>query len=403
MLKRTMILATCVLLLAAARVDAQSLEERIEALEAERESGNYFTKLGSMFQVYGHLRIDAVYNDSEFNDTQVAFRVLPEGTSEDDEDFSLYGRLTRLGLNFDGGNIGDASLTGRLEVDFYGFDNSDSRNDLRMRHAYLKLQQDDWEFLAGQTSDLISPLYPSVNPDLVNWNVGNLGDRRPQIRGTFSPELGDVSVTLAAAAALQGAIDGKNFDTPDGVLNGEDSGVPQLQARAAVRMPLFNDQPVELGIWGAVGEEEADGLAEDKFDMEVYGVDLKVPVIVDRFWIQGEVWEGQNLSDVRGGVGQGVNLATLEEIDSRGGWVQGTTAVDGFGDIFAGYTVDSPEREDVPVGSGVTHNEAIYAGATIKRWDPFIMGFEWMGWETKYRGTDDGDANRFRLYFSYRF
>lgn len=388
----------------------QELLERIEALEAEREASadaedSYFTKLGSMFELYGFLRVDATYSDSEFNDTQVSFRVLPEnGSNDDDDDFSLYGRLTRLGLNFTAPEgFLDASLTGRFEIDFYAFDSSDSRNLIRMRHAYLQLADDDWSFLAGQTSDLISPLYPSVNPDLVNWNVGNLGDRRPQLRGTYAPAFGDAKLTFAGALALQGAIDGKNFDAPDGVTNGEDSGLPQIQARAAVGVPLFGEQHTELGVWGARGWEETDGTDPDEWDMKVFGLDLRVPIVEDRLWVQGEVWQGENVSDVRGGVGQGINTTTLDEIDATGGWIQGTTAVDGLGDVFAGYTVDSPDREDVPVGTGVTRNSALYAGMTVKRWDPFIMGFEWMGWETEYRGNDDGDANRFRLYFSYKF
>ncbi len=374
---------------------------RVDALESGRSSLR--SKLGFDLTLYGFLRIDAVYDDSEFNDTQVASRVLPEGgpngVRPNNHDFSLYPRLTRIGLDVNAGTVADAKLTGKLEVDFYAFNSSDSRDMFRLRKAYLQIAKGDFSFLAGQEYDVISPLYPSVNPDLLNWLVGNTGDRRPQLRATYSPALGDdTKIILSGALGLQGAIDNKNTDV-DGVTDGENSGKPMLQGRAAVRTKL-GEKHAEIGIWGARGWEQVDNDGAGEFDMVLYGLDLTVP-IGRNFSIKGELWQGKNLSDVRGGVGQGIALG--KEVSAQGGWVQATQSFAGYGDVFAGYTFDDPDSNDVPLVTGVTNNSGVYVGTTLKKYSPLVIGLDGMHWRTRYHGNENGSANRARLYFMLLF
>ena len=73
-----------------------------------------------------------------------------------------------------------------------------------MRHAYLKL---DWpksrfNIIAGQTSDVISPLYPQTVNYSVGWWTGNIGYRRPQLRFTKAMRINkDVDLKLEGAFA----------------------------------------------------------------------------------------------------------------------------------------------------------------------------------------------------------
>ena len=112
--------------------------------------------------------------------------------------------MTRFGLNLGGGEveaIGSPKLTGRIEVDFYGGPASDSRNMFRMRHAWTKLQWGNFLLLAGQTSDLISPLYPSVNADMLMWGTGNLADRRPtDPHAQYTLPIGATQLLIQSAA-----------------------------------------------------------------------------------------------------------------------------------------------------------------------------------------------------------
>jgi hypothetical protein len=99
-----------------------------------------------------------------------------------------------------------------------------------MRHAYASLKWDDFSILAGQTSDLISQYFPSVNPDFVMWGAGNLSDRRPQVRAEWAPKLGLGSLLVQGEVGLTGADDNRDLDG-NGIRDGEASGVPTVQGR----------------------------------------------------------------------------------------------------------------------------------------------------------------------------
>ena len=129
---------------------------------------NEVSALGSRFKLYGWLRLDAIYDDSRPNNTQVigfvrsedpaaieAFRANPNAfggvnpetfaSKHNEDDFTMHPRLTRFGLDFDGpvvAALGDSKVTGKVEIDFYNnalVGQSESREAIRMRHAYLKL------------------------------------------------------------------------------------------------------------------------------------------------------------------------------------------------------------------------------------------------------------------------
>src|SRR5213075_2902130 len=82
-------------------------------------------------------------------------------------------------------------------------------------------------WLFGQTWDIISPLFPSPNDDTLMWNAGNIGDRRPQFRYTYEPARRPLSVSVGLG--LTGAIDAQDLDA-NGIRDGEDSGLPNVQA-----------------------------------------------------------------------------------------------------------------------------------------------------------------------------
>lgn len=380
----------------------------VHAQEEVAEEPGILTKMGSMLTFYGFLRIDAAYDTEHMNDTEIpSFVLSDDDPASGSSAFTLYTRLTRLGLAFDGGEVGDGfALTGKLETDFYAFDSSDSRNELRIRHAYLHLERDDLAILAGQTWDLFSPLYPSVNADLLNWNAGNTGDRRPQVRVHYTPTVGEETVLgIAGGIALQGAINQREIDgVGDGVIDGEDSGIPQFQVRGSVATPLFTDAPAEVGVWYVLGHEETDGAGiagEDEWTSTIFGLDLVLPITED-LSLKGEVWSGENLDDLRGGIGQGINATTGDEIAAFGGWAEISYALSDTTRIFAGYSIDDPDDDDLDTNARDL-NELIYAGASYRVWEPVRMGWEWIHWKTEYVGLSDGENDRFKIWVAYYF
>lgn len=382
---------------------------------------NELTLGKSRFRLYGFLRLDAIYDDSRPNNTQIPGFIRSEdpaapaaiASARNSEDLTIHPRLTRLGLDFFGPQIdllGGAKTSGKAEIDFYNLPSSESRNAPRMRHAFLKLAWDDLSFLAGQTSDVISPIFPIVNPDFVMWGAGNIGDRRPQFRGEWTPRVGPGNFTLQGEVGLTSADDLQDLDPSAAgpFRDGEASGKPTLQARAAYALPLWQKQKLEFGVWGHRAWERSDtpvgAAAETEFDSEAIGLDITLPVYKEFAWLKGEIWSGKNLSDVRGGILQGINTATGREVDAQGGWLElGIRPVRHFS-LHAGHSIDNPDNDDLagaPV-PGRTKN-SIWYGAIRGYFDPIEVGMDYLNWTTDWDGFAAGVDNRFQWFVSYKF
>jgi hypothetical protein len=138
---------------------------------------------GNRIKVYGFLRLDLIADSQRPNNAQsILFVTSPDSRASgtDHGNFTMHPRLTRFGVDYSGPQIaaiGRAKLSGKLETDFQNAGTSESRQAIRIRHAYLNLGWKDFSLLAGQTWDTVSPLFPTVNSDTLQWNAGNVGDR----------------------------------------------------------------------------------------------------------------------------------------------------------------------------------------------------------------------------------
>ncbi|NKB72270.1 MAG: hypothetical protein GKR89_34770 [Candidatus Latescibacteria bacterium] len=355
------------------------------------------------FTTYGFVRFDAIVDDSRLSHPQFPNWVRSEAPgAEDDAQLSLHPRLTRVGAKFKPVELDEnTKISGVIEADFQN-GGKESREILRMRHAYFNLQRGDWHFLAGQTWALISPLYPAANNDGMMWHAGNLGDRHPQARVSYKPEGG---FSLALAVGQTGSVDGQDLDG-NGVLDGSDATLPFVQTRVGLAKKKF-----KAGVWGHWASEEvsprvdAEGQplfgGETSFTSTAVGVDASIS-LSDMLAIEGEGWAGSNLTDMRGGIGQGINGATGEEIASVGGWAQLVVKPNDQWKLFAGATMDTPDEDDVPEG-GRTKNQAFFAVGRYKPWKNFQAAFEYLNWKTEYKNGPEGTANRVDIHFTYSY
>ncbi len=358
----------------------------------------------STLSFYGFARLDAIYDDSRTNDAQTPTFVESEDPSvgpEDEDTFTLHPRLSRFGVTLEGPTLdalGGARLGGKLEVDFQN-GGRESRARPRYRHAYLSLDWGNTTLLAGQTWDLISPRYPSVNQDTLMWNAGNLGDRRAQIRLTRESEGG---FSAAVALGLTGAIDEKDLDS-NGVRDGEDSGLPNVQARLGYAHPVGDGGTIAVGLSAHRAWEETTTQVGGTTDFDSSSVSLDFEVRpTGLVTVHGEVWSGENLSDFRGGIGQGILVSTGEEISSKGGWAELKLDPAGPYSVFTGASLDDPDDEDVPPG-GRTENSTWYLGQQLDLADALRVGIDYIHWRTEYDRLDEGTDNRLNLYMIYTF
>lgn len=383
---------------------------------------NEFMVAGSKVKFYGFIRADMIWDDSRPSNTQTIAFIRSEdptapasiGAPQDAEDFTVHPRLTRFGFDLDGptiNSLNDAKVKGKIEVDFYNnglAGQAESREALRMRHGYLTLGWTDLTLLFGQTSDVISPIWPIVNADLVMWGAGNLGDRRPQFRFDWQPALGPGKAVAQGEVGLSGADDNQDIDpagtTGAGYRDGETSGLPTFQGRLAYKMPIGEKkQNLELGVWGHRAWEEPDAAfnGKSRFDSWAVGGDIQVPLWADRLWFKGEVWTGENLDDVRGGIFQGVNTVTGSEVGSDGGFAELGLKICDWYTVSPGYSRDDPWNEDLNPGGRI--NNRIFYVANRLNFNPVEIGFDYFNWRTEFDGFENGDDNRFQLYVMYKF
>jgi hypothetical protein len=294
-------------------------------------------------------------------------------------------------------------LSGKFEVDFEN-GGSESRQIIRIRHGYLKM---DWDhqvsILAGQTWDVVSPLFPTVNNDTLMWNAGNVGDRRPQFRMAWEPRAGQGQWSFIGAAGLMGAVDSQDLDN-NGYRDGEESGLPNAQARVGyVHSSWVKDQRASLGASVFYGWLNTSRAITDRtgFRSQLVNLDYTLP-LSSRLSVRGEGWWGRNLSDVRGGAGQGINLTNGREIRARGGWAEVSLKISRYWSVHPGYTTDDPVDADIPDG-GRTRNRAFYFGNRITPGGNFLFGIDYFRWRTDYRDFLPGINNRVNIFLQYNF
>ena len=380
---------------------------------------NELFREGGPVTFYGFVRLDAYYNTARANSVITPAVVLPEDgvtAKPDDDQTALDPRLTRFGMNIDGGSLGDTTLGARVEMDFASFPEGvpESRATPRIRLAYIDLAGSESGLRVGQDWDVIAPLYPAVNHELLMWNAGNLGDRRAQIQGYWRPGSGTAEAgaqfELRSSVGLTGAVDNLDLDpqiaagTSFHERDGFDSGLPGFQTRASLSFEgLANDRRADIGAWGMFGRLEVDHPVNGKsrFDTWTVGTDVTLP-ISSALTARGEIWTGQALSDVRGGIGQTVNLSSGSEIDSIGGFLELWWQASDAWRLHVGSSRDDPDNGQLVFGNP-EDNRTIYLG-TVYDWDIGLRsGLDVIYWETDWIGLGRGDMFRIDLYFQLDF
>lgn len=369
------------------------------------------TRSGLPIKFYGFFRLDTYYNTARMDNVIIPSRVLSE-TKRNDDQFAMDPRLTRFGFDVTPAPVDGVKVAGKLEVDFANFPtgSSESRATPRIRLAYIDVQKDEFALRVGQDWDVVSPLFPAVNHELLMWNAGNTGDRRAQIQGrwTASP-----TFELKAALGLTGAVNNEDIDATAGERDGFDSGMPNVQVRAGTKpFTLVEKAPAEIGFWGMYGRTETDTFfnGEDRFQSWLAGADFTVPMTA-KLKLRGEAWTGENLGDVRGGIGQTINTATGQEIASSGGWAEFVYNHTKQTQFHVGASLDDPKNSDLSLtlaNANRRRNQSAYLG-TMVDWDGGLRtGLDAIYWQTEYTGADgtngsSGNGLRFDLYFQLNF
>lgn len=374
-----------------------------EKVNISGTSGAALTKKGFKFTPYGKIKLDMAYNDSRAHpgNRDFLFWAKPEANgSNADNEFGFTARETRLGFELTGPKYNGVEVKGVMEIDFYGADGDERKAEPMLRHAFMELKFPSFDLLAGQTWDVISPLNPSTCNYSVNWMMGNIGYRRPQVRVSKDFSTGESSgLSTSFALSLTGSQDLNIADVEDG----KDSGFPSIQGRIGYHTNI-NGKKMEIGFSGHYGEEDVDTEYighEKNYKSWSANFDMVFPVLSSLIF-KGEAFIGENLDTYLGGIGQGVNTATEEEIGSIGGWGQLTWIASKKLKFNIGAGIDDPESGDLNQG-GRSSNKVYYGNLFYQIIPPVTLGLEYMHVNTDYKNSPDGDCNRFQTSLIYYF
>ncbi len=360
-------------------------------------------------QLYGKIKADAAIDTARTDTGNFARWVESDEGRGNDHTFNLTARETRLGLKVNGPGDEDFRTSGLVEIDFYS-GSSENTPLPRMRHAFLKL---DWpkkrfSVLAGQTWDVISPLNPSTLNYSVQWWVGNIGYRRPQVRATQGFVLcPDVELTLTGALARTIGHD-STFDPGD---TGEDAGFPGVQGRASLSFPGLGGRKTVVGVSGHYAMEEYDYDSTDSHvDVDSWSanIDLLLPV-TDWLAIKAEGFTGEDLDAYLGGIGQGILVHNsgrdVREVQSAGGWLALSLGPWDCWRFNVGCSGEflCNDDEDFISSSTRTCNSSIFGNAIYEINPNASVGVEISRWLTRYYDQAAGDSIRVQSSFIYKF
>lgn len=383
---------------------------RVDKLEHQVDKSSTELLHSFKFKPYGFIKLDASYDDSRSFPGNFILYVPNESIHKDDDEFNMTARQTRLGLDIIAPDIYDWKAWGRVEMDFYGDGTShENKGSILLRHAFVNLEKGNFSLLAGQTSDLISPLYPNTLNYIVGWTAGNIGYRRPQIRATYVYPFNE-NTKLISALALSRTTGTINEDLDlDNQNDGEDAGFPTVQARLALATKLLTEKHSIFGLSGHYGEEEIDwklnpinpGTRQTRVKSWSLNGDFDVP-ITDKLSVKGEGFVGYNLDDYFGGVFQGVNPTTRQIIKTAGGWMQLACNQNDKWTYNLGFGIDDPRNDDL--SDGMRSRNSFYFGNVIYHLIPPVdIGLELSHWETEYKSRSTGTDNRIQTSVIYKW
>jgi hypothetical protein len=368
---------------------------------------------GARISFYGLLRLDAHYTDSAMNDPRAPMWAMSTGNlslvqgmnrveKNKNPTFVMHPRLSRFGLDaVSKPPVANMKLTGKLEFDFFAGE-SESRALPRLRHVFGMLAWGHWSLLFGQTTDVISPLIPSVNAEAIMWNVGNLGDRQPQLQLARRQPIGSrLALRVQLAAGQEGTRTNQDLDG-DRVLDGDVAVQPQLQARGALEIKHWMDEPIVLGGWTVYGKQRLVLLSSlpvavsDRTDFQTFAIGADVSIPFSKYLkVQGEAWQGKNLADLRGGIGQLIDLRIGTEVRAIGGWAEVLIRIKAWR-LALGGGMDRPYEEDIQQRGQRSVNRALWIGNQFTL-GAFSLGLDYTRWRTEWVRIKTGFANRYSI------
>jgi hypothetical protein len=393
------------------REQLREQEKRLAALEA-RDSSRDSTRMASVdsgpplvergdglqavvsgvpIKLTGFMKGDMLWNNSRLDSTSAPRLSAPGNQGSSDDQFTATVQHSRVTATIGPIPVSNSTLGGMVELDYFNLSDSGdtnfNNNQLRVRHLFMNVAHGDWTILAGQTSDIVSPLNPtSLNTNGNYWFGGNGGFRRPQLQVTRKFELAEDS-----PLTLKGSVNANIGATtmPGGVTynSGRKAGWPVFEAAIEQGLGGFGAGPIRMGIAGSYGEEDLVGV-KNHIDQWMIGGYLMMPIF-EWLTLTGEIQHGENADAFL--MGGGINAAG-GSIASTSGWLQATLTPMERWEFNMIFGFDDPKDSNVDA-MAMEQNLVAGASARFKIFEPLTFGFEYTYFDTDYKDLSNGNAH----------
>ncbi len=331
-------------------------------------------------------------------------------------------RGTILGFNMKAKNLSlwqGSKVMGKVEFDLQRTIDFDNKTTVHLRHCYIEAVSEDARLLLGQTWDVVSPLMPGTLMYSAGWMDGNVGYRRAQFRLERY-----INVSPCFQWKLQGSLSAPFAGDSNGLLGADYrlkyGSWPMVQGRIAAVLGYRHcpQKPMEIGFAAHIGEfqygKTTPGPEDTNYTAKTWGIylDAYVPITC-WFGVQGELFKGENMAMLLGGINQGVMRSaaeTPESIAAQGGWINLWLSLNDYTQFRVGYMIDDPQGriDEIAPGSALqarTLNHSLFANIKCDITKLWWIGLEYSHVETSWRGKETGvsacDRVDFVSYFSF--
>ena len=166
-----------------------------------------------------------------------------------------------------------------------------------------------------------------------------------------------------------------------------------IQARVSYHCDRGHGRSASFGVSGHVGETGFDfangdpanpalGPEDDaRFFEWSFNTDARID-LNERLRLQGEFFVGENLSNILGGIVQGVCPCLRVPIRSIGGWAEVSYDLNSCLTTNLGFGIDDPREADSLIGR--TYNRFAYINLFVNVTDQLRTGIELSNWRTNF-------------------
>jgi hypothetical protein len=338
------------------------------------------------FNIFGAIQGNMLFNTARPVAPGVPFYLAPAGQFTENT-VDVFAKSSSIGAVLSGPQVGQFRAGGMFMAFFYDNAVIEDLYGILPVQAWGDLRNEDWRFAAGLQFDVFCPNIPTMlvwSSLLASGNVGNNFPGQFRIERYLYPS-DDSQWTLQFALT-----DPVPTGITDQDILTEDNGWPSLEGRVAYavgearQVGFEQKRALEIGFSTIGGQVRTTVPATLQVVANVFGMGVDYSWRINERWgVNGELYYGQALGPVNGGVLQTTNTSTFEAIRDSGGWFEAYYYITPCLHSHFGLAVDNPLNRDLATNQ-ISLNETVFANLLWDATAQLRLGLELTWRKTNY-------------------